>query len=199
MIDDLDKTLEQLLKQHLPASVAAQAALTFAAPDADFPPPSVQLPAIDLFLYDIRENRDLRSNEWLLDRKADGTATKARSPVRIDCSYLVTAWASGSSTTPAQDEHHLLGEVLKVLLRFPTLPESLLQGSLQGQEPPLPAASLQPGHLQSIAEFWQALGGKPKASLSYTVTVGVTTQAPFETGPLVAEHLLTIKPDVDKG
>ena len=78
MIQDLDKTLEELLKRELPKAIVGQVALSFAAPDDQFPPPAVKLPAIDLFLYDVRENRDLRSNEWLVERRSDGTATRQR-------------------------------------------------------------------------------------------------------------------------
>jgi hypothetical protein len=111
----------------------------------------------------------------------------------VDCSYLVTAWASESSTTPAQDEHYLLGEVMKVLLRHPTIPAQVLQGSLEGQEPPLPAITLQPGRLQSLGEFWQALGGKPKAALNYTVTMGVEVHKPVEIGPPVVDKMLKFR------
>ena len=137
MINDLDKTLEILLQRELPPELVSPDATTrvtisFATPDREFPPPAVTLPAIDLFLYDIRENRELRSNEWLVERKGGTMAAKKRSPVRVDCSYLVTAWASGSSTTTqAQEEHHLLGEVLKVLLRHPSIPAEVLQKSLR--------------------------------------------------------------------
>ena len=191
MFDDLDNTLQQLLKRQLPASVVSQVTITFAAPDAQFPPTTVTLPAIDLFLYDVRENRELRNNEWLVERRSNGSATKTRAPVRIDCSYLITAWASQSSTTPTQDEHHLLGEVMKVLLRFQTLPAAILQGSLQGQEPPLPTTALQPGRLQSISDFWQTLGGRPRAALTYMVTIGVTPESPVEAGAPVTD--LSIK------
>jgi hypothetical protein len=190
MIDDLDKSLERLLAVALPASIAAQAAITFAAPDDQFPPSTVTLPAIDLFLYDIRENTDLRSNEWRLVRQSNGAATKQAPPVRVDCSYMITAWAGTASPTRPQDEHRLLSEVMKVLLAHTTLPAAVLQGALQGQEPPLPSSSLQPGRLQSVAEFWQALGGKPKAALNYTVTIGVEAAAPIDTGPLVTDKQL---------
>jgi hypothetical protein len=190
MIADLDKTLEELLKRELPSSIVSQVSITFAAPDAQFPPSGVTLPAIDLFLYDVRENRDLRNNEWIVERRSNGTATKMRAPTRVDCSYLITTWASASSNTPTQDEHNLLGEIMKVLLRFPTLPVATLRGSLQGQEPPLPTTSLQPGRLQSISEFWQALGGKPRAALTYMVTIGVAPEAPVEAGAPVIDKLL---------
>ena len=62
MLDDLDMTLEQLLKKELPAAIVSQVTITFDTPDGKFPPQSVTLPAVDLFLYDVRENRELRSN-----------------------------------------------------------------------------------------------------------------------------------------
>jgi hypothetical protein len=180
MIRDLDETIATLLRRDLPPTLVEQVQISFATPDDQFPPQSVVLPAIDLFLYDIRENLELRSNEVYLDRHSDGTATRIRAPVRVDFSYLVTAWASESVPDPAEDEHRLLGEVMRILLRYPTIPEEVLQGVLQDQQPPLPTSSLQPGRLQSLGEFWQALGGKPKAALNYQVTASVEVTAPEE-------------------
>jgi len=195
MIDDLDRSIQKLLEQELPPDLVSQVEISFATPDDQFPPTSVTLPAIDLFLYDLRENRDLRSAEWVVERNLT-TATTKPPPVRMDCSYLVTAWPSESSTTRPQDEHRILGETIKALLRHPALPEAVLQGSLQGQEPPLPATSLQPGRLQSLAEFWQALGGKPKAAFNYVVTISVDALAPVELGPLVIERELDLRIEV---
>lgn len=199
MIDDLDKALQELLKQELPPGMASQVAISFAPPDNTFPPSSVTLPAIDLFLYDIRENRELRNREWEIERRSDGTGSKKRAPVRVDCSYLVTAWSSAASSTPAFDEHRLLGEVMKALLRHPTIPTTLLQGGLTGQDPDLPTVALQSGQLQSMGEFWQALGGKPKAALNYTVTIGVEAHLPEETGLLVTDKLLKFRQGVGEG
>ena len=190
MIDDLDRTLEELLTQELPPTLAAQLAITFAAPDDAFPPASVTLPAVDLFLYDVRANAELRSNEWVLERRTDGTAFREPPPARIDCSYLVTAWASDTSTTPALDEHRVLGEVMNVLLRHTVLPESVLQGALADQDLPAPIASLQAARLQGAGEFWQALGGKPKAAIDVTVTISVAAVPPVEAGPPVLEKRL---------
>src|SRR5512136_1093531 len=116
MIDDLDRTLEELLKRSLPPGIVQQVTISFATPDDQFPPSNVTLPAIDLFLYDVRENRDLRSNEWIVERQSSGAATREKSPVRVDCSYLITAWASATSNTAPLDEHRLLGEVMTALL-----------------------------------------------------------------------------------
>lgn len=184
MFADLDMTLKTLLELEL-SHVIPNTEISFETPAHDFKP---NPPCIDLFLYDVRENRELRSNEWITERQNNDLVIKKRPPVRVECSYLITAWA-GAGAGNARDEHQILGEVMKVLLRHPTIPAQVLQGALIGQEPPLPAVSLQPGRLQSLGEFWQALGGTPKVALNYTVTIGVEAHKPEET-KLVTEKML---------
>lgn len=175
MIGDLDETLKSLLLREMPFFETSR--IRFETPDRDFQP---SLPAVNLFLYDVRENLELRSNATQTIR-GNGTATQQRAPVRIDCSYLITAWAGD-----IRDEHMLLGEIMRILLRYAKLPEEVLHGVLKDQDLPLPTSVLQPGHLQSVGEFWQALDGKPRATLNYTVTVAVQ---PFGTTtvPLVVD------------
>jgi hypothetical protein len=192
MINDLDETLSKLLKQKLPKGLAEQVQVSFSAPDDQFPPPSVTLPAIDLFLYDIRENLDLRSNEIYYERKPDGTTVQKPAPVRVDISYLITAWPSQSVSDPSEDEHRLLGEVIRALIRYRTLPKEMLQGELASQDLPLPVTTLQPGRLQSLGEFWQALGGKPKAALNYSVTLAIDALAE-QPVDLVTEKVLKFR------
>jgi hypothetical protein len=193
MIDDLDRTIADLLKTQLASGLADQVAISFSPPDSEFPPATVTLPAIDLFLYDIRENMELRSEPWRHERTSGGV-TRRHASVRIDCSYLVTAWANQGSTTPAYDEHRLLSEVMFVLLRYPVLPRALLLGDLRTNDAePLPTATLQPGRLQSPAEFWQAIGGKPKASLNYLVTIAAPAGQVVEGESVVYEKVLRLR------
>ncbi len=187
MLQDLDKSLEQLLRRDLPAVLVEQVAISFAAPDSQFPPAGVNLPAIDLFLYDVRENRDLRTNETVAVRASDGARSYSPAPVRVECSYLVTGWPSPTAPVPSQDEHGILGAVLQILLRYPILPETILQGSLINQDLPLPTTALQPSRMQSASEFWQSLGGKLKVALSFTVTLSVQPMTEFVSGPLVVD------------
>jgi hypothetical protein len=190
MFQDLDATLAALLDAEL---AVENVAVSFAAPDDQFPPSGVSLPAVAFFLYDVRENQELRPNRWELEREPNGMVTRKRPPVRVDCSYLMTAWPSPSAPDPAQDEHRLLGEVLKVLLRYPKIPEAYLRGELVGQEPPLPARIIAEAQLQSLGEFWQAMGGKPKATLHYAVTLSVDVFEPAEVGRAVTEKVFTIR------
>lgn len=191
MITDLDDTLVALFQRELPEALVEQVQISFATPGDDFPPQSVLLPAIDLFLYDIRENRELRSTETYVERNADGTATRTRAPIRVDFSYLVTAWPSDGVPDAARDEHRLLSEALRVLIRHPELPADILQGELRGQGTPPPTTSLQPGRLQSVGEFWQAISDGPKATLSFTVTLAAP-RGEVDTVHLVTEKVLEL-------
>src|SRR5690348_6873401 len=108
MFHDLDSTLAELLARELPPKLVEQISISFATPDAQFPPTSVTLPAINLFLYELQENRDLRGGGDRFERQADGRVLRAMAPVRIDCHYLVTAWAKSGVQQPEQDEHRML-------------------------------------------------------------------------------------------
>ncbi|MCB0120957.1 MAG: DUF4255 domain-containing protein, partial [Caldilineaceae bacterium] len=97
MIDALDDTLKNLLLSEM--TFLEESNISFETPDSDFKPPSI---AINLFLYDVRENLELRSNE-VRSIRGNGTAVQQRAPVRVDCSYLITTWAGDIKT-----EHMLL-------------------------------------------------------------------------------------------
>ena len=179
MIQDLSETLRAILTQPgLPAELAA-ALVAFDRPSDPYAPTQT---TINLFLYDIRENQDLRNNEPIITR-SNGQATVAPAPLRLLCTYLVTAWPVGGTDLPLQ-EQQLLSQVLQVLSQYPTVPASFLQGSLVGQDPPLPMVALHPDALKNISEFWTSLGNKLKTSLSITVTISMPVFAPV-TGPVV--------------
>jgi hypothetical protein len=189
MFQDLDATLAALIEGELSLPGIA---ISFASPDAQFPPTGVTLPAIAMFLYDVRENHDLRTNQWETDRRDDGIVSRRRPPARVDCSYLITAWPNEHAPNPAEDEHRLLGEVVKVLMRHRELPGRCLRGELTGQQPPLRGRVIADSHLQSVGEFWQAMGGRPKATLHYRVTLSVAVFEPVEVGPAVTDKVLRV-------
>jgi hypothetical protein len=185
MFNDLDSTLAELLRRELPPEIVSQVSITFAAPGNDFPPASVTLPAIDLFLHELTEHRELRASEAWVERSADGAVTRTPPPLRVDCRYLVTAWGTANAPRPEEDEHRLLGEALRVLHRHRELPREALQGSLKSQAFPVRTAVLAPGNERANGDFWQALGGKPRAAFSFTVTIAVDPRPPEDAGRVV--------------
>lgn len=170
MIRDLSATLDALLTQvGLPPELAA-AQIIFDRPTEPFTPPQT---TVDLFLYDIRENVELRSSEPLCRRPFNQQfLTVEPPPMRVACSYLVTAWPVGGADLALQ-EHRLLSQVLRLLSHSPTIPPQFLRGSLLGQEPPLPMITAQTDAVKNPAEFWTAIGNRLRASLNVTVTISV--------------------------
>lgn len=184
MFQDLDATLAVLLAQELATAYSNFTTdnISFVAPDAEFRNQSGTAVALNLFLYDLRENWELRSNERQVSQQ-NGMFSGQRPAARVDCAYLITAWSPEKGRSGIEAEHRLLGQVMRVLLRYRQLPANALQGSLVGQEPPLRARVMQQGQLQSLGEFWQAMGGQPKAALHYTVTVSMELFAAEDLGP----------------
>ena len=66
MIDKLDKSLKTLLAQEV--DDLNDGNIHFEAPHGADASSSL---AVNLFLYDVRENRELRDNEWQLERRSD--------------------------------------------------------------------------------------------------------------------------------
>ena len=187
MFQDLDASLAALVAAELGIP---DVAVSFVGPDSDFPPASVALPAISFFLYDIREELELRSGVWEVDN-----GLRQPPPSRVNCSYLITAWPTETAPNPAEDEHRMLGELLKVLLRHRTIPTPYLQGELLGQEPPMPTRIMADNQLNSLGEFWQAMGGRPKASLHYRITLSFDVTDSVPAGPPVTTRTLNLSPN----
>lgn len=196
MIRDLSQTLAAILTQPgLPAELAA-AQIVFDRPVESFNP---QQTVINVFLYDVRENLELRNNEPTIERDSNsGQAVIVRPPMRIDCTYLITAWPFGG-TELALQEHRLLSQVLQLLSRYRTIPEQFLQGSLKGQKPPLPLTISSVDGLKNPAEFWTALGTPLRSALATTITISLEALAdanmPPETYKLVQETGLHLEQD----
>ena len=188
MIQDLDSTIQELLFQELQAHIPNRDAITFQAPFGDsWAPPN---PGINCYLYDLRENKELKSNEQYLSRNfpvnGGATGTQTVAPIRMDISYLITVWAQ-----EPEDEHRLLGTTLKALLRYPILPDAVLQGEMAHQPLPLRAWVSQPERTPNIWDFWGGIDGRMKVGISYVVTIAVEPFAPVEVG-LVTEKILKI-------
>jgi len=189
MIRDLSLTLQAILDD--PALAApfpelAAAQIVFDRPVVSFTPAQT---TIDLFLYDIRENMELRSNEPKYER-LDGQTRIHRAPMRVACSYLVTAWPAGGADLELQ-EHRLLGQVLQALSRYPKIPASFLKGKLVGQEPPLPMMTAQTDGLREPAEFWTAIGNKLRPAITVTATIGMEVFPPEDPPPFTVTTAVT--------
>ena len=82
---------------------------------------------------------------------------------------------------------------MQILLRYRYIPSTILQGTLKQQDLPVPIISLRSGQVQNLGEFWQVMGGKPKASIHCTVTIPVPVDVEQEEVPLVTTRSVTLE------
>jgi hypothetical protein len=184
----IDTTISNLLAAALQPPVLPELPhIYFMTPDSSFPG-SAELPALNLFLFSMQENRDLRRTDSLRQRMPDRTISVARAPVRVDCHYLVTAYAKVPETQPLApfDEHWLLGETMRALLRFSEIPSLYwADPSVSVEGLPLQAEAALPATREMGIDLWQALGQKPRACFHYKVTANVDLKiAPVVSAPV---------------
>jgi hypothetical protein len=186
MINELDEALRQLLIREL-SIPNGEVDISFDQPSREWATRVGGRPTLDVFLYDVRENKKLRQTRppWEVIPNGDGTVTQRRRPVRVDLHYMITAWASDP-----QDEHRLLTSTLLALFRQPNLPADLLPEVLQSQPVPVPLHVAQYDELHSPADIWNVLDNEMRAAVALTVTLALDPYQPI-VGPLVRTRELT--------
>ncbi len=181
MIRYLSLTLKGILQRGVPNTPEFEelrnAQIVFDRPTEQFKPTRT---SISLFLYDIRENVELRSNDSEIVRR-NGRAVITPPAMRVVCSYLITAWPVGPSGDEfVLQEHRLLSQVLRVFASYPEIKATdefsrnnpILQGQLRNQEPPIPLVAAHADTLRNLSEFWTALGNQLRPSITLTATIG---------------------------
>ena len=168
MIHEVTESLEAFLKQPGLNPPLSNAAIRFDRPTEPY---SLDQTTVNLFLFEVKENLELRSNEPVV-RRIGGQSLIEPPPYRVQCLYLVTAWPVGGTDLPKQ-EHQLLSQVLQLIGSTPVIPPAFLTPNLLLQEPPLPMLMIQPDGVRNPAEFWAAIGNRIKPSLLLSVTVSV--------------------------
>jgi hypothetical protein len=145
-------------------------------------------PTVNLFLYDLEENTELRRNglEALPMRGAgpEARAVHRLPPRRFDLNYMVSA-----ISTVVEDEHHLLWRVMSALLRSPVLPEEYISENVKRLEVDLRGRVSQPDDGPRPVDLWNSLETAPRPALLYVLTVPVDLETEF-TAPLVLTRTL---------
>ena len=135
---------------------------------------------VNLYLYDVRENAQLRDEGFTKPRRADngGEAGFRSSAVRLDMAYLITVHAGDDPRL----EHQLLGDVFGVLFGSPVLssadmPENGALHALAANMVTLQVAF--PGDITraDLSALWQAMDGPLRPAVHLVVT------APFYPRP----------------
>jgi hypothetical protein len=184
MIADLDETIRQLLVDELPVN-NGEIDINFDQPKRDWSS-RISKPTVNLFLYDVRENNVLRQHQWerLNGGSSRDVASLKRTPMRVDCSYMMTAWAADP-----EDEHRLLTRAMLALFRFPILPNHRLVGSLQDPPYEIQARVARHDKLTEPSELWNVLDNEIRPSISYVITLAMDPWQEI-TAPIVRTRTL---------
>lgn len=168
MLADLDETIRRLLVDELPVK-NGEIEISFDQPRRDWSS-RISKPTISIFMYDVRENNVLRRHQWerMNGNSRRDLAQLKRSPMRVDCSYIISVWAADP-----EDEHRLLTRCMMALFRFPALPENRLVDSLQHPPYEIQARLAQHDTLTDPSDVWNVLDNELRPSVSYVVTLAL--------------------------
>ncbi|ETS30002.1 hypothetical protein BB987_20195 [Photorhabdus temperata] len=125
-------------------------------------------PTVSVFLYEIHEDLQLRSAESR--RYNPATNTLLPGWININCNYLMTYWEpnkpSNDSASPDSQPDNQAAQVMTRVLRA-LINNRQLTGIPGAYTRVIP----QQENLNSLGNFWQALGNRPRLSLLYSITV----------------------------
>lgn len=163
-----ENTEDAIIKLNTALQAAFKATLTeavtvrFDLPQLDTP---VELPTVSVFLYQLTEDLELREGEPRQYVKADKKYKVAN--VYLRCSYLITYWdpsdGGASGQGPDSQQMKVISWITGALINNRELPDG---GSLFSRLMPSE-------HLNSLGNFWQALGNRPRLCLTYDATIRV--------------------------
>jgi Pvc16 N-terminal domain len=178
VIADIHETIKNLLFEH--------AGFSRGDVDIDFEIPNrnwigtLTRPTINFFLYDLEEdtkNRGSLDNAYFQQRGEKSNTAKSR-PRRMNLKYQVMAISQDT-----RDQHELLWRVLAVLMKFATIPDSMLPKSVTDLGMSVISRVSQPDDGPRPNEFWNALEVPPRPSLLYVLTtpldLDLITQEPL--------------------
>jgi hypothetical protein len=183
-LPDVNNAMNKMLRTYVNEDVA----IRFDLPDVDATQSDA---AISVFLYDIHEDLQLRTAE----SRGFNAGAGRLSPgwVNVKCNYLITYW---ESTGPAKDASNpdsqpdnqaikVMSQVLAALINNRQLAD--IPGAYTQVMPPKE-------NLNSLGNFWQSLGNRPRLSLNYCVTVPISLSDKGEEVTPVKSLSTTVEP-----
>jgi len=171
-------TVNNAIKDMLEKYVNKDVAIRFDLPDVDATQSDA---AVSVFLYDIHEDLQLRTAE----SRGFNAGTKRLSPgwVNVKCNYLITYWEStGPATDPSNPDSQPDNQAIQVMSQVLT---ALINNRQLADIPGAYTQVIPPKEsLNSLGNFWQSLGNRPRLSLNYCVTVPISLSDKDEKTPV---------------
>jgi hypothetical protein len=184
MIHLLDEALRQLIQTET-GYADPDVEVSFSQPTGDWAA-GLTHPVINCYLYDVRENIELRSEEWTVDRGPNGYAARRVAPLRFDVSYLITVWTQDH----IEDEHAMLWRVMQVLATHEVLPEQYCDAELRAQPYPVRCKTGQATRaIDDLPDLWSVMDNPLRPSINYVVTLAMERPLTFEGRQVVTKRI----------
>jgi Pvc16 N-terminal domain/Carboxypeptidase regulatory-like domain len=141
---------------------------------------------LNIYLYEVRENRDFRRASWDNVPLANNTVALSQPPVYLDCHYLISAWSPTEDSdlaSPVPDEHQVLSEAMRVLLRNPDVVPAALPvagGGQVFQNAHVYLSVVLPEPARILNDFWSTmkLPWRPAVMLVVTAPLDLLLDSP---------------------
>ncbi|MDQ7981310.1 DUF4255 domain-containing protein [Paraburkholderia sp. SARCC-3016] len=181
---DVNQALYDALSGYIDVNPDTGVSIIFDLPAADSPPTE---PTLSVFLYEIHEDLQMRTAQMRVPTYHADTRTSTIAPgwVNVCCNYIITYWDIAQTATsspgspggaPDNASIKVMNQVVNALINNRQLAD--MPGAYTRMIPPK-------DELNTLGNFWQALGNKPRLSLSLSVTVPVFLTDDSDTAPAV--------------
>lgn len=175
---DLNKSIYTFLKAYVDDAVD----IRFDLPGVNTSP--IQ-PTISVFLYDIHEDLQLNTSESCLF--SNGVIQPIK--VNVSCNYLIMFWdkivmENNPDAGPVNQATIVMNQVLNALINNRQLKDK--PGSFTRVISPKE-------ELNSMGNFWQSLGNRPRLLLNYSVTIPISLTEQNEISKRIDSINLSIK------
>jgi hypothetical protein len=185
MIHDLDETLKDLLMKEGKLN-AGEIDIAFDQPTGEWTA-SLSRPTVNIYLYDIRENTELRTRSPQVQRDDTNIAKRVFPPKRIDLSYLLTVWARNP-----EDEHQLLWRILLALSKIKMIEPERGKGLVKEQPYNMPTKVALPSDaVRNMPDLWGVMENQLKPSINFLVTVALDLEE-IILAPMVLTSQITV-------
>ena len=155
---------------------------------------------LDIYLYEVRENREFRGAHWDEIELPDRTSVLSQPPAYFDCHYLISAWSPAEDSealNPVLDEHEVLSEALRVLMRNPDVTPGVI--GIAGGGPVFQGAHVYftvtpPETPRVLNDFWSTMKLPWRPAIQLVVTAPLDLLQDLPPAPLLTTFIQRYAP-----
>lgn len=161
--------------------------------------PSTKNPKVNIYLFEIKENLELRENEWQTIHSVNGSVQKKKPDVRIDLFYIMTFYGQTPESPDAvigavEEEQRYLSEVLSIVYNHDYIPQEFFidnEGNPILNVPDIPISVTRPKFLEGEGgvQLWSAIDQYVKPAIYLKVTAPILFDFQDETSIVLKKNI----------